>query len=64
MAFQVWGSVLSKLLALGFVLLLVSKLFFRPRFGAMKKWFDGVINAMLIAIVIAYALQLVIWLTA
>lgn len=55
---------LNKLLAIAFVVLIVGKLFFRPQLGALKQWFDGVINAMLIAIVVVYAVQLVLYLTA
>jgi hypothetical protein len=51
---------LSKILAVCFVLLLLGKLFFKPQLAAVKKWFDGVINAMLIAIVIVYLIQLLL----
>jgi hypothetical protein len=54
---------LSKLLAASFVGLFVAKLLFRPRLRALGRWFDGAINAMLIAIGCAYAIHLVIWLT-
>lgn len=56
--------VLNKLLAIAFVVLILGKLFFRPQLGALKRWFDGVVNAMLIAIALVYALQLVLYLTA
>ena len=55
---------LIKLLALAFVFLLVGKLLFRPQLRALGKWLDGVVNAMLIAIVVVYALHLVIYLSA
>jgi hypothetical protein len=51
---------LTKLLALAFVLLLVGRLLFRPQLRALGKWLDGLVNAMLIAIVVVYAAQLVI----
>lgn len=55
---------LNKLLAAAFIFLVVGKMFFRPQLGAVKKWFDGVINAMLIAIVIVYVIQLGLWFTS
>lgn len=55
---------LNEILAACFVLLVLGKLFFRPQLLAVKKWFDGVVNAMLIAIVIAYGIQLALWLTS
>lgn len=56
--------VLNKLLAFAFVGLIVGKMFFRPQLKALGKWLDGVVNAFLIAIVIAYSLQLLIYLTS
>ena len=55
---------MNKLLAIGFVLLLLGKLFFRPQLASVKKWFDGLINAMLIAIALAYSLQIALWLSS
>jgi hypothetical protein len=55
---------LNKILTVGFLLLIVGKLFFRPQLSAVRKWFDGVINAMLIAIAIAYAIQVALWLSS
>ena len=55
---------LNKILAASFLLLFVGKIFFKPQFGALKKWFDGVVNAMLIAIALVYSLQLLMWLTS
>lgn len=52
---------LNKLLAAGFILLVCGKLFFRPQLRAVQKWFDGLVNAMLIAIVVVYALQGFLW---
>lgn len=54
---------LSKLLVIFFVGLLAARLFFFRRLRAFGRWFEGFINAVLIAIAIAYALQLVLWLT-
>jgi hypothetical protein len=56
--------VLNKLLALAFVVLLLGKLFFKPQLRSLGRWLDGVVNAMLIAISVAYALQIVIWVTS
>jgi hypothetical protein len=55
---------LNKILTICFFLLLLGKLFFRPQLSAVRKWFDGVINAMLIAIAIVYAIQVALWLSA
>ena len=55
---------LNKILAASFVLLILGKMFFRPQLSAVKKWFDGVVNAMLIAIGIAYSIQLLLWLSS
>lgn len=55
---------LNKVLTICFILLFVGKMLFRPQFSAVRKWFDGVINAMLIAIAIAYAIQVVLWLSS
>lgn len=55
---------LNKVLAIAFVGLVLGKLFFRPQLRALGKWFDGVINAFLIAIVIAYSIQLFIYLSS
>lgn len=54
---------LNKILIASFILLFLGKMFFRPQLLAVKKWFDGVINAMLIAIAIVYTVQLALWLT-
>lgn len=54
---------LSKLLAFAFIILIVMKLVFRPQFSALRRWFDGVVNAMLIAIALAYCVQLVVLLS-
>ncbi len=56
--------VLNKILAAAFIFLILGKMFFRPQLSAVKKWFDGVVNAMLVAIFIAYGIQLVLWLTS
>ena len=55
---------LNKILGLVFVGLLVGKVIFKPQLRHVKKWFDGVVNAMLIAIAIVYSLQLALWLTS
>ncbi len=55
---------LNKLLSVAFIGLVLGKLFFRPQLKALGKWLDGVVNAFLIAIVIAYLLQLLIFLTS
>lgn len=55
--------VLNKILLAAFVFLVLGKMFFRPQLLAVKKWFDGVINAMLIAIAIVYTVQLALWLS-
>lgn len=46
-----------------FVALVVGKLLFRPQLKTLGRWLDGVVNALLIAIAIAYTLQIVIVLT-
>ncbi len=56
--------VLNKVLAIAFVGLILGKLFFRPQLRALGRWFDGIINAFLIAILIAYLLQLLIYLSS
>jgi hypothetical protein len=56
--------VLSKLLALAFLLLVLGKLLFRPQLKALGRWLEGVVNATLIAIGLVYALQLVLLLTS
>ena len=55
---------LGKLLSVVFIGLVLGKLFFRPQLKALGKWFDGVINAFLIAIAIAYLIQLFIYLSS
>ena len=55
-------TVLFKILAVAFVLLVAGKLFFRPQLRAFGKWFDGAINAMLIAIAVGCSIQLVVYL--
>jgi hypothetical protein len=52
---------LNKILAVGVAILLVGRLFFRPQFRALQTWFNGVTNAMLIAIAVVYLLQGVLW---
>jgi hypothetical protein len=37
---------------------------FRPQLKALGKWLDGAVNAMLIAICVAWTIQIVIWLTS
>jgi hypothetical protein len=59
-----YAGVLSKLLALAFIVVAIGKLFFRPQLKAVGRWLDGVVNAALIAIALVYAIQLVIFLTA
>lgn len=55
---------LNKILIALFLFLFLGKMFFRPQLLAVKKWFDGVINAMLIAIAIVYTVQLALWLSS
>lgn len=55
---------LNKILTVCFLLLLLGKLFFKPQLSQVRKWFDGVVNAMLIAIGIAYLIQIMMWLSA
>lgn len=38
-------------------------MFFRPQLKALGRWLDGFVNAMLIAIAVAYAVQLALLLT-
>lgn len=54
----------SRLLLALFAFLLLGKLFFRPQLAQVKIWFDGLINALLIAIALVYSLQLVLWLSS
>ncbi len=54
---------LNKLLALAFIGLLLGKVFFKPQLRAFARWFDGVINAFIIAIAIVYTVQIILWLT-
>jgi hypothetical protein len=56
--------VLTRVLLLLFVLYILGKLFFRPQLGLAKKWLDGVVNALLIAILIVSLVQLGLWLTS
>jgi hypothetical protein len=56
-------ALINRILAFAFVALILGKLFFRPQLKALGRWLDGVVNAMLIAIVLAYAVQLGILLT-
>ena len=51
----------GRLLALAFLLLLIGKLFFRPQLSAIKKWFDGIVNAMLLAIGLVYLFHVALW---
>ena len=53
---------LNKVLATIFIGLIVGKFFFRPQLRALGRWLDGVINAFLLAIVIVYSIQLVVFL--
>ena len=55
---------INKLLAFVFVGLVVGKLFFKPRFRLLGRWLDGVVNAFLIAIAIAYLVQAAIFFTS
>ena len=52
---------LLKLLAVLFVLLIAGKLIFRPQLRAFGKWFDGLINAMLIALGITVVIQIIVY---
>lgn len=54
--------VLSKVLAITLVGLLIGKLFFGVRLRALARWLDRVVNACIIAIVVVYSIQLVIYL--
>jgi len=54
--------VLGKVLAFAFVGLVLGKLFFRRQLRAFGKWLDGIVNAFIVAIAIAYSIQLVIYL--
>jgi hypothetical protein len=53
--------VLGKLLAISALVLFVMRLLFRPQLKALGKWFDGVVNVLLVAIVLTYAIQLVVY---
>ena len=53
---------LGKVLALAFVSLVLGKLFFRRQLKAFGRWLDGIVNAFIVAIAIAYSIQLVIYL--
>jgi hypothetical protein len=52
------------MLAIVFVGLVVGKLLFRPQLKMLGRWLDGVVNAFLIAILIAYMIQAAIFLTS
>jgi len=54
--------VLGKVLALAFVSLVLGKLFFRRQLKAFGRWLDGIVNAFIVAIAVAYSIQLVIYL--
>lgn len=56
--FGTYGRAINRVLALAFLALLVGKLFFRPQLKAFGRWLDGLTNAMLIAILLAYAVQI------
>ncbi|HXS16266.1 MAG TPA: hypothetical protein VN764_03705 [Polyangiaceae bacterium] len=43
------------------ILLLVGRIWYRPQLAAVKLWFDGVVNAIIIAIVVVYLVQGVLW---
>lgn len=55
---------INKLLAIFFVGLVVGKLFFRPQLKMLGRWLDGVVNAFLIAILVAYMIQAAIFFTS
>jgi hypothetical protein len=44
-------------------LLIVGKIWYRPQLAAMKLWFDGLINATIIAIAVVYLVQGLLWLS-
>jgi len=44
-------------------LLLIGKMWYRPQLAAVKLWFDGLINATIIAIVVVYLVQGLLWLS-
>ncbi|HMR75660.1 MAG TPA: hypothetical protein PKD61_11115 [Polyangiaceae bacterium] len=52
---------LLKVLAIAFVLLIAGKLLFKPQLRAFGKWFDGLVNAVLIALAVSSALQLIVY---
>lgn len=54
------GWPINRALALAFIALLLGKLLFRPQLAALGRWLDGVVNAMLIAIGLAYTVQIVL----
>jgi hypothetical protein len=54
---------LNKLLALAFVGLLATKMLFRPQWRKLARWFDALVNDFLFAIVLAYSIQVVMWLS-
>jgi hypothetical protein len=55
--------VINKLLAIVFLGLIVGKLLFRTQLRMLARWLDGVVNAFLVAILIAYLIQAVIFFT-
>lgn len=55
---------INKALAIVFVGLIVGKFFFRPQLKMLGRWLDGVVNAFLVAIFVAYLIQLAIYLTS
>ena len=54
------GSPINRALAFAFLALLVGKLLFRPQLAAVGRWLDGLVNAMLIAIGLAYTVQIAV----
>jgi hypothetical protein len=54
--------VIGRILILAFLLLLVGKIFFPPQLAALKRWFDGAVNAMLLAIALVYLVHIAMWL--
>lgn len=52
---------LLKVLAIAFVLLIAGKLMFKPQLRAFGKWFDGLVNAVLIALAVSSVLQLIVY---
>jgi len=51
---------INRVLAFAFLALLLGKLLFRPQLAAIGRWLDGLVNAMLIAIALAYTVQIIV----